>query len=91
MKQKKKKKKGFLGGARYCDYTGKFYCRSCHLNETFLIPARILHNWDFRNYKISHRAKYFLEEMWKEPIFDVAVINISLYEKIKPLAEMKVF
>ncbi len=32
---------------RLCDYTGLYYCSDCHHNNLSLIPARILHNWDF--------------------------------------------
>jgi len=81
---------GFIRGARYCEYTGKFHCRSCHSNQTSIIPARVLFNWDFKQYKVSDRSKEFLEGIWNEPIFDVSVINKSLYEKQRPLLEMKV-
>lgn len=37
---------------RICDYTGLYYCPSCHWNDTAPIPARILHNWDFTPYKV---------------------------------------
>lgn len=37
---------------RICDYTGLYYCPTCHWNDTAAIPARILHNWDFTPYKV---------------------------------------
>ncbi|VDP40598.1 unnamed protein product [Soboliphyme baturini] len=30
-----------------CDYSGYYYCGRCHWNETAVIPARVIHNWDF--------------------------------------------
>lgn len=37
---------------RICDYTGLYYCPTCHWNDSAPIPARILHNWDFTPSKV---------------------------------------
>lgn len=79
---------GMLRGGRYCEYTGKYYCRTCHNNDTSMIPARILHTWDFRPYRVCIRAKAFIENIWEEPILDLSVFNPTLYDKIKPLKQM---
>jgi hypothetical protein len=34
--------------ARFCEYTGDFYCSECHKNREAIIPARVVHEWDFR-------------------------------------------
>lgn len=39
--------------ARLCDYSGRYYCPSCHHNALAVIPARVLHNWDFTPRKVS--------------------------------------
>ena len=36
-----------------CDYTGAYHCPECHHNQTHMIPARIIHNWDFTEYKVA--------------------------------------
>lgn len=45
-----------LGGvpseARQCDYTGQYYCSTCHWNDTAIIPARVIHNWEFESRKV---------------------------------------
>ena len=33
---------------RWCNYLGKYFCSGCHTNQTALIPARIIHHWDFK-------------------------------------------
>ena len=33
--------------ARVCDYSGLYYCPACHKRDQAIIPARVLHNWDF--------------------------------------------
>ena len=35
-----------------CDYTGAYHCPECHHNQAHMIPARIVHNWDFTEYKV---------------------------------------
>ena len=46
----------FAGGerseARRCDYSGQYYCEECHWNDLVVIPARVVHNWDFSLYKV---------------------------------------
>ena len=41
---------GFMYRARYCEYTGMYFCRNCHDNSASVIPARVLHHWDFGLY-----------------------------------------
>ena len=44
---------GGVSEARLCDYTGYYYCDNCHWNDTHIVPARIIHNWDFSPQKVS--------------------------------------
>ncbi|XP_068117090.1 differentially expressed in FDCP 8 homolog isoform X2 [Hyperolius riggenbachi] len=39
--------RGIPTEARQCDYTGQYYCSSCHWNDLAVVPARVIHNWDF--------------------------------------------
>lgn len=39
--------------ARICDYTGQYFCDGCHWNDQMSMPARILRNWDFTQYKVD--------------------------------------
>lgn len=40
------------GKAKVCSYSGWYYCSTCHVDDTFLIPARLVHNWDTSKYKV---------------------------------------
>lgn len=42
--------------ARQCDYTGQYYCSHCHWNDLAIIPARVVHNWDFEPRKVRAGA-----------------------------------
>ncbi len=37
---------------RLCDYCGQYFCPSCHHHEEAVIPARVIHNWDFNPRKV---------------------------------------
>lgn len=39
------------GKARVCAFDGSYYCYECHENDESVIPARVVHNWDFRKHK----------------------------------------
>ena len=39
---------------RLCDYDGRYYCPDCHSNDMALIPARVMHNWDFTTRPVSY-------------------------------------
>ncbi|KAM5326860.1 pleckstrin homology domain-containing family M member 3 isoform 1-T3 [Glossophaga mutica] len=74
------------GKAKVCNYSGWYYCSNCHVDDSFLIPARIVHNWDTSKYKVSKQAKEFLEYVYEEPLIDVQQENPMLYLHAEPLA-----
>lgn len=51
------------GKPRLCEYTNQLFCSSCHTNETAVLPARVLHNWDFTQYPVSQLAKSYLDSI----------------------------
>ncbi|XP_004576942.2 pleckstrin homology domain-containing family M member 3 [Ochotona princeps] len=74
------------GKAKVCNYSGWYYCSNCHVDDSFLIPARIVHNWDTSKYKVSKQAKEFLEYVYEEPLIDIQQENPMLYLHAEPLA-----
>ncbi|KAM6177978.1 pleckstrin homology domain-containing family M member 3 [Rhynchocyon petersi] len=74
------------GKAKVCNYSGWYYCSSCHVDDSFIIPARIVHNWDTSKYKVSKQAKEFLEYVYEEPLIDIQQENPMLYLHAEPLA-----
>ena len=51
------------GKPRFCEYTGQLFCSSCHSNDTAVLPARVLHHWDFNPYPVSQLAKSYLDSI----------------------------
>lgn len=54
------------GKPRLCEYTSQLFCSSCHTNETAVLPARVLHNWDFTQYPVSQFAKSYLDSIYDQ-------------------------
>ncbi|GFS58704.1 pleckstrin homology domain-containing family M member 3 [Nephila pilipes] len=77
------------GKSRLCYYDGYNYCYECHENETEFIPARIVHNWDFKQYPVSKRAKIFIARIDKDPLLDIKVLNPAMYTAIEEMAQMQ--
>lgn len=56
------------GKPRFCEYTGQLFCSSCHTNETAVLPARVLHHWDFTQRPVSQMAKSYLDSVHDQVI-----------------------
>ncbi|KAG8235628.1 hypothetical protein J437_LFUL014886 [Ladona fulva] len=75
--------------ARRCDYDGKYYCHVCHRNSVSVIPARVIHNWDFEERKICQSSKQFLSLMAKRPVLKLQEINPMLFNFVEELSLVK--
>ncbi|KAM8945784.1 pleckstrin homology domain-containing family M member 1 [Pelodytes ibericus] len=68
-----------FGKAKICSFSGLYYCELCHLDQTALIPSRIVHNWDVKERPVSKAALRFLDIVKKEPLINVQYLNKRLY------------
>lgn len=73
------------GKPRVCEYSGQVFCSSCHINETAILPARVLHWWDFTEYPVSQLAKSYLDSIHDKPMLCVGAVNPHLFSKVPPL------
>lgn len=71
---------------RYCEYLGKYFCTSCHAGAQRVIPARVMHNWDFRQYRVSSFSAHLLDNVRTQPLFDFRVVNEPALRRVKALA-----
>ncbi|CAH1779563.1 unnamed protein product, partial [Owenia fusiformis] len=74
---------------RQCDYTGGYYCDLCHWNDAMIIPARVLHNWDFEPRKVCRASKQFLRLMLNKAVIRIQDINPMLFNFVDELNEVK--
>ncbi|KAI2803378.1 Differentially expressed in FDCP 8, partial [Blomia tropicalis] len=72
--------------ARLCDYSGLYFCENCHHGDTAIIPARVIHNWDFRPQPVSRAALQIISYLkntafhFDRPVlFNLVEINPMLY------------
>ena len=84
--------------ARLCDYTGLHFCEKCHIGDTAIIPARVIHNWDFRPQPVSRAALQIISYLkntafhFDQPVlFNLVEINPMLYGLVDELIQIKVF
>ena len=73
---------------RLCDYTGLYFCGSCHWGATFPTPARIVHNWDFSPQQVSQATKQYLHLMLRKPVINVRAENPKLFAVVQELAQV---
>ncbi|RDX71425.1 Differentially expressed in FDCP 8-like B, partial [Mucuna pruriens] len=73
------------GKPRLCEYTGQLFCHSCHTNETAVLPARVLHHWDFTHCPVSQLAKSYLDSIYEQPMLCVTAVNPFLLSKVPAL------
>lgn len=78
------------GASSVCAYNGYSYCPDCFSSESHVIPARVIHNWDFRKHPVSKEAKTLLKKYEAEPLLDLRVLNPSLYDAVPELAATQV-
>lgn len=70
---------------RLCDYTGLYFCATCHWNDLSAIPARVVHNWDWEKRYVSRLAFQMLTLSWTRPYIDIERINSRLFNFIAEL------
>lgn len=81
--------RGERSEARLCDYSGQYFCEECHWNDMVVIPARVVHNWDFSTYKVSRQWKQFLDLMLTRPLLKIEKLNPELFKFVVELREIK--
>nr|XP_039251866.1 uncharacterized protein LOC120329334 [Styela clava] len=76
------------GAPRVCTFTGQYYCSQCHSNDEIQIPARIVHNWDFRKHKVAKRSKSFIEQVFNDPLLNLSECNPGIYKYIDEMGKV---
>ncbi|XP_073684812.1 pleckstrin homology domain-containing family M member 1 [Garra rufa] len=69
-----------LGRARLCEFSGQYYCESCHQGDTIIIPSRMVHNWDLTAREVSKQAFKLLTQIEHEPLLHLDVLNPNLFD-----------
>lgn len=81
--------KGYTQDARLCEYIGAYYCSCCHWNNYSVIPARIMHNWDFKLYKVSRASLQEINLFYDRAVVKLEEKNPKLFILIQKLSYTK--
>ncbi|XP_029577196.1 differentially expressed in FDCP 8 isoform X3 [Salmo trutta] len=81
--------RGVPSEARQCDYTGQYYCSTCHWNDTAVIPARVIHNWEFEPRKVCRSSMRYLALMIPRPVLKLREVNPLLFNFVEELVEIR--
>ena len=68
--------------ARYCFFFGRYFCSECHLNEWRSIPARAVHEGDWKLRKVSTAAASHIDRLWQSRQIDCAVPPEAQYRAL---------
>ncbi|XP_004080678.1 pleckstrin homology domain-containing family M member 1 isoform X1 [Oryzias latipes] len=77
-----------LGRGRLCEFSGQYYCDSCHIGDTSIIPSRMLHNWDLIPREVSKRAMRVLTHIHHEPLLNLELLNPELVKHSESMAQV---
>lgn len=77
------------GKPRLCEYSGQLFCSSCHNNDTAVLPARVLHLWDFTQYPVSQLSKSYLDSIFDKPMLCVSAVNPLLFSRVPALQHVR--
>ncbi|XP_077302151.1 differentially expressed in FDCP 8 homolog [Arctopsyche grandis] len=70
---------------RLCDYSGLYYCNTCHWNNECEIPARVVHNWDWEKRQVSQAAYQLLSLTKNTNLINLDTSNEKLYNFVTEL------
>eukprot|EP00116_Pleurobrachia_bachei_P004811 sb/3465073/ len=72
-----------------CDYTGRYYCSDCHKRTPHPIPARMIHNWDFKPRSIALQSAEILRYLETRDYLNVEMLNPGLFKGVPVMAEIR--
>lgn len=74
---------------RKCFYSGLYYCKNCHWNDSSIIPANICHNWDFSQRPVSRQSFQEINLFYEKPNIQLGEINSKLFIFVQKLGNVK--
>ncbi|XP_007482554.2 pleckstrin homology domain-containing family M member 1 isoform X1 [Monodelphis domestica] len=68
---------------KLCAFSGLYYCDICHQDDSSVIPARLIHNWDLTKRTVCRQALTFLTQIRNQPLINLQLVNKSLYDHVE--------
>ncbi|KAH0545772.1 uncharacterized protein LOC123268497 [Cotesia glomerata] len=73
--------------AYVCGFSGNYFCTNCMATEEFLIPSRIIHNWDLKHYRVSVKAATYLTDC--ATLLNLKLLNPKIYAAVDSMAQLR--
>ncbi|XP_043264284.1 pleckstrin homology domain-containing family M member 1 [Colletes gigas] len=73
--------------AHVCSYSGNYYCSKCMSQDEFIIPSRVIYNWDLKHYSVCNKAAAYLHNCPK--LLDLKVLNPQIYMAVDTMAQLQ--
>ncbi|XP_071862412.1 pleckstrin homology and RUN domain containing M1 [Bombus fervidus] len=73
--------------AHVCSFSGNYYCLNCMSQNEYLIPSRVIHNWDLKCYPVCNKAAAYLQDC--PTLLDLKVLNPRIYMAVDSMAQLQ--
>lgn len=73
--------------ANVCNFSGEYFCCNCMATEGYLIPSRVIHNWDLKKYPVSSKVAKYLSE--SSALLDLKALNPRIYKAVDIMAQLQ--
>ncbi|XP_076236884.1 pleckstrin homology and RUN domain containing M1 [Calliopsis andreniformis] len=73
--------------AHVCSYSGNYYCSKCMSQNEYIIPSRVIHNWDLKSYPVCNKAGEYLQNC--PTLLDFKTLNPRIYMAVDTMAQLQ--
>lgn len=75
--------------SRVCAFSGDCFCDSCMSPDPIVIPSRVIHNWDFKQYHVCKTVATFISEVKNHPLLDMKIFNPYIYVGVEEMSRLQ--
>ncbi|XP_076376091.1 pleckstrin homology and RUN domain containing M1 [Megalopta genalis] len=73
--------------AHVCAYSGHYYCSNCMSPNDYIIPSKIIYNWDLKHYPVCNKAATYLQDC--SVLLDLKILNPRIYMAVDNMAQLQ--
>ncbi|PBC28109.1 Pleckstriny domain-containing family M member [Apis cerana cerana] len=73
--------------AHVCSFSSNYYCSNCMSQNEYLIPSRVVYNWDLKCYPVSNKAAAYLQDC--PTLLDLKILNPRIYMAVDTMAQLQ--
>ncbi|XP_076276305.1 pleckstrin homology and RUN domain containing M1 isoform X2 [Lasioglossum baleicum] len=73
--------------AHVCAYLGHYYCSTCMSPNEYIIPSKVIYNWDLKHYPVCNKAAAYLQDC--SVLLDLKVLNPRIYMAVDSMAQLQ--